>query len=122
MLPGTRIGDAITDEWCSDDTVHFRMEEEMAKLLAEKAEVENRNEMLERQMMALQADLVSCLVSSSCNEDTDELLLGRTKRTAFDATRPGCRRRRRWLWRRQSLALTGRSIAGGGPAIGRHCC
>lgn len=31
----------------------------MAKLLAEKAEVENRNEMLERQVMALQADLVS---------------------------------------------------------------
>lgn len=31
----------------------------MAKLLAEKAEVENRNKMLERQMMALQEDLVS---------------------------------------------------------------
>lgn len=51
--------------WYSDDTDHFRMEEEMAKLLAEKAEVENRNKILERQMAALQADLVSCSVLKS---------------------------------------------------------
>ena len=41
-----------------DDADHFRLEEEMARLVAEKEAVESRNRTLERDMKSLQEDFV----------------------------------------------------------------
>lgn len=48
---------------CRDDAEHFRMEEEMGRLLAEKDAAENRSDMLERRLAVLQSDFVCFLTN-----------------------------------------------------------